>query len=123
MEEIITFENLPRAVGQLLAKVEGLERLLKAAPPASITENQSEYVTVEEAIVILRGTVTARTLYNWRYEGRIAYSKVGRKLLFKRTDLEALISDGHTDTLAEREQKLAERSKELLREAVNRKRK
>lgn len=96
----ISFDNLPSIVGQILAKVEGIERRLAAAsapPPA-----EPDYVTLKEALVILRNTVTEGTLYNWRYQGRIDSTKVGRKLLFKRKDLVAILQDGHTSSSVEK---------------------
>jgi excisionase family DNA binding protein len=92
----ISFDNLPSIVGQILAKVEGIERRLAAAsapPPA-----EPEYVTIKEARVILRNTVTEGTFYNWKHQGRIAYTKVGRKLLFKRSDVEAILRDGYASS-------------------------
>jgi excisionase family DNA binding protein len=88
----ITFDNLPSAIAQILAKVEGIERKLAAASAAPPPE--PEYVTLKEARVILRNTVTEGTLYNWKHQKRIGFTKVGRKLLFKRADVEAMLRNG-----------------------------
>jgi len=87
----ITHDNLPEAIEILLAKVIGLERRLDAAalPPL-----QPDYVTLQQAKDMLLGTVTHGTLYNWKSQGRISAIKVGRKLLFKRTDIEAILQKG-----------------------------
>jgi len=86
----ITHDNLPEAIEILLAKVIGLEKRLDAtiAPP------QPEYVTLRQAKDMLLGTVTVGTIYNWKSQGRISAIKVGRKLLFKRTDIEAILQNG-----------------------------
>ncbi len=115
----ITFETMPSVLSQLLAKVEGIERSLAAAsaPPPK----QPDYVTIQEAQAILRGTVTVQTLYNWKYKGRIATTKVGRKLLFKRTDVEAMLRGNYTPTAAEQSAQIEEAANELLCSSIKRK--
>jgi excisionase family DNA binding protein len=41
--------------------------------------------------------VSQRTVDNWMSEGRLSYSKVGRKVLFSETDLEDLLKTNHRD--------------------------
>jgi hypothetical protein len=88
-KEEITFDTLPQAVALLLEKMEVLEKRMldhKSSPAA-----QPDYVTIKEAIEILRGTVVIGTIYNWKLQGKIDSIKVGRKLLFKRADIEAML--------------------------------
>ena len=87
----ISFDSMPSMLSQLLAKVEGIERRLAAASAPAPTP--PDYVTLKEAQEILRHTVTVGTIYNWKCQGRIASTKVGRKLLFKRSDIEAMLRD------------------------------
>jgi excisionase family DNA binding protein len=121
METTITFETMPSAIGRLLAKVEGLERRLDAtsAPPPP----QPDYVTLKEARDILRGTVTVGTIYNWKSQGRISAIKIGRKLLFLRTDIEAMLKGNYTPTAAEQDAAIAAEANALLVDAVKPKRK
>jgi excisionase family DNA binding protein len=114
----ITFETMPSAIGRLLAKVEELQRRLDAAsaPPPP----QTEYVTILEAQEILRGTVTVQTLYNWKYKGRIATTKVGRKLLFKRSDVEAMLKGNYTPTAAEADAAIEAEANAILCQSVKR---
>jgi hypothetical protein len=115
----ITFETMPSLLGQLLAKVEGIERRMDAvsAPPPP----QPDYVTIAEAQAILRGTVTIQTLYNYKYKGRIASTKVGRKLLFLRTDVEAMLRGNYTPTAAEQSAQIEAEASELLCSSIKRK--
>jgi excisionase family DNA binding protein len=115
----ISFDAMPSLLGQLLAKVEGIERRMDAvsAPPPQ----QPDYVTIHEAQGILRGTVTVQTLYNWKYKGRIATTKVGRKLLFKRSDVEAMLRGNYTPTAAEQSAQIEEAANELLCSSIKRK--
>ena len=88
-KEEITFDTLPQAVALLLEKMEVLEKRMldyKSSPAP-----QPDYVTIKEAIEILRGTVVIGTIYNWKHQGKIDSIKVGRKLLFKRSDIEEML--------------------------------
>jgi len=116
----ITHSNFPDAISLLLAKVEGLERRLDAtsAPPPP----QPDYVTLKEAREILRGTVTVGTIYNWKSAGRISAIKVGRKLLFKRADIEAMLTKGYQPTAEEQRTAIAAEANALLVDAVKPKR-
>jgi excisionase family DNA binding protein len=116
----ITHSNFPDAIGLLLAKVEGLERRLDAtsAPPPP----QPDYVTLKEAREILRGTVTVGTIYNWKSQGRISATKCGRKLLFKRADIEAMLTKGYQPTADEQRTAIAAEANALLVDAVKPKR-
>jgi excisionase family DNA binding protein len=115
----VTFESMPSILGQLLAKVERIERKLADAVPK--TEPQPEYVTITEAREILRNTVTVQTLYNWKYKGRIATTKVGRKLLFKRSDVEVMLKGNYSPTAAEKQQEVEQEVNEILHQSVKRK--
>jgi hypothetical protein len=74
-----------------------------------------------EAQEILRGTVTVQTLYNWKYTGRIATTKVGRKLLFKRSDVEAMLKGNYTPTAAEQDAEIAAEANAIVRDSVKHK--
>ena len=114
--QTISFNEMPDAIGRLLAKVEGLERKLAAAiaPPPP----EPGYVTLKEARQILRNTVTVGTIYNWKHQGRISSTKVGRKLLFKRTDVEAMLKGNYTPTAAEKDAQLEQYAEDALRGSV-----
>ena len=115
----VTFELMPTILGQLLVKMECIERKLADAVPKQ--EPQHEYVTIKEAREILRGTVTIGTIYNWKHQGRISSTKVGRKLLFKRTDVEAMLKGNYSRTTAEKDAAIDAEAEQLLTQSVKRK--
>jgi excisionase family DNA binding protein len=112
----ITFDNLPQAISQLLSKVEGIERRLAAA--SALPPQQPDYVTLKEAQIILRHTVTVGTIYNWKHQGRISSNKVGRKLLFKRIDVENMLKGNYTPTAAEQQDTIEQEANAILRQSV-----
>jgi len=118
MEIQVTHNNLPDAISRLLAKVEGLERKLAAAiaPPPQ----KPDYVTIQEAQEILRGTLAKGSIYNLKSQGKLAATKVGRKLLFKRSDIEAMLKDGYQPTAAEQDAAIQAEVDVLLTDSVKR---
>ncbi len=117
--QIVTFNEMPTILGQLLAQVERIERKLADAVPKQ--ESRPEYVTIKEAREILRGTVTIGTIYNWKHQGRISSTKVGRKLLFKRSDVEAMLKGNYSPTAAEQDAAIDAEAEVLLTNSVKRK--
>lgn len=115
----LTFNEMPSILGQLLAKVDRIERKLADAVPKQ--EPQPEYVTIAEAREILRGTVTIGTIYNWKHQGRISSTKVGRKLLFKRSDVEAMLKGNYSPTTAEKDAAIDAEAEHLLSQSVTKK--
>ena len=111
---------MPSAIGRLLAKVENLERRLDAtsAPPPP----QPDYVTITEALELLRVTLCRGSLYNLKSQGKLAATKVGRKLLFKRADIEAMLTKGYQPTADEQRTAIAAEANALLVDAVKPKR-
>lgn len=115
----VTFNEMPTVLGQLLAKVERIERKLADAVPKQ--DPRPEYVTIKEAQQILRGTVTIGTIYNWKHQGRISSTKVGRKLLFKRSDVEAMLKGNYSPTAAEKDAAIDAEAERLLVQSVTKK--
>lgn len=115
----VTFNEMPTVLGQLLAKVERIERKLADAVPKQ--DPRPEYVTIKEAQQILRGTVTIGTIYNWKHQGRISSTKVGRKLLFKRSDVEAMLKGNYSPTAAEKDADIDAEAERLLVQSVTKK--
>jgi hypothetical protein len=115
----ITHSNFPDAIGLLLAKLEGIERRLDAtsAPPPP----QPDYVTITEARQILRNTLTIGSIYNLKSQGKLAATKCGRKLLFKRADIEAMLTKGYQPTAAEKDAAIAAEANAILVDSVSRK--
>ena len=112
---------MPHYIGLLLARMEGLERKLDAA--SAPIPQLPEYVTLKEALEVLRNTVVSGTIYNWVHQGRIASTKVGRKLLFKRSDIEAMLRDGLAASPAEQDPILKVESNPVIQIRKHQKRK
>jgi excisionase family DNA binding protein len=53
-------------------------------------ETENEFMTVNEVTKLLR--ISRTTLYNWNNEGKLIPTEVGKKFLYRRSDVLSLIA-------------------------------
>jgi excisionase family DNA binding protein len=119
--KIITFENLPSAVGRLLTQMDRIEQQLKAALPVSNNSPQAELLNVEQAAQLMG--VAVQTVYGYVTRREIPHIKRKKRLLFDRVELMAWVREGKRLTADDMQAEAREKADSLLSEAVNRKRK
>jgi excisionase family DNA binding protein len=71
----------------LMTKVDMLHDKLEANNKGVTLENY--YLNSEEVQLLLK--VSSRTLYTWRVEGKIRYSNLGNKILYRFEDVKAFV--------------------------------
>ena len=96
-KEIVSFENLPQAVGLLLSKVENLEQLLKSQQNTSAPSDRPMSIT--EAAKFLNLSVP--TLYGFVSKRTIPFSKLGKRLYFSEAELTSWVKSGRKQTCTE----------------------
>lgn len=91
MNNINSLEQVPRAVGLILDKMEALEKELadlksryENAP--ILPDDHNEFMRFPEAFKFLK--ITRNTLHVWVRNGKIPYSTIGSTKYFKKADLE-----------------------------------
>ena len=122
----LSFDQLPKAVGELLTKVDYVISRLdekKDADGASPTQDDDQMMTMEEACQFIGKKRS--TMYSLTSERRIPYRKRGNKLYFFKKELvEWIQSGGAYDkpyTLSEQDQAEFDAHLEQLRERKRRK--
>jgi len=73
-----------------------------ASAPAS-PQSKGAYMTVSQLAEYLQ--ISKHTIYNWIFQGKIPYSKIGRRVMFKREDIvrwseEKKVEASHDDWIA-----------------------
>ena len=91
-----TFEQLPEAVAGLQVQLNRIEQLLVER---SITPNEPEILTVDEAANLLK--LAKQTVYQLVSARNIPFNKKGKRLYFRRRELEQWISEGRKQTRQE----------------------
>ena len=99
----ITFNDLPAAVSYLVEKIDRLESLLEKQQQAPSPEPASKWMDVKELQAYLPDHPAAPTIYGWIRNGLIPYYKKGKKLSFKRSEIEEWMNSARQQTEAEME--------------------
>ena len=94
----ITFENLPKAVGQLFDKLNNIENILLTQGNNSQPETDQP-LTIKQAGELL--SLSIPTLYGLVSRQSIPVSKQGKRLYFSRADLLLWIKAGRKLTVSE----------------------
>ena len=92
--EKFTFENLPEAVQLILEKLERMEKLLTDKQPEK--PDSVESLDIQAASIFL-GLAKA-TVYSKVCRGHIPAFKLGKKLLFNRSELEDYLEENKDQT-------------------------
>jgi hypothetical protein len=90
MTEKISFENLPEAVSELLAKVQNIENLIGATPTETSPADPEPFIYGIKGLAkfLQVSTPTAQKIKN---SGKIPFSQAERTIIFRKADvLEAL---------------------------------
>ena len=99
----ITFNDLPAAVSYLVEKIDRLESLHEKQNQAPVPEPASKWMDVKELQAYLPDHPAAPTIYGWIRNGLIPYYKKGKKLSFKRSEIEEWMNSARQQTEAEME--------------------
>jgi hypothetical protein len=83
MTEKITFDNLPEAVQELHQKVDRLLSLKLSNKP----DEPDRLLTIEELREFLPEKPAKQTIYGWVNERLIPYEKHGKRLYFRKSDI------------------------------------
>ena len=96
----LTFEQLPKAVGEIKTKLDTIERLLQEL--LSRTQSfpqQNEYINIKELAEIL--SLSIPTLYVYVHNRKIPCYKRGNRLYFSREEINNWLSIGRIKTMDE----------------------
>lgn len=95
--EILTFDQLPKAVSELLEKVSKIEDML--SHDHSNEADHDSLFSIKQASAFLN--LSNSTIYGKVCRREIPVSKQGKKLYFSKTELLAWIRSGRKSTIAE----------------------
>lgn len=94
---VLTFNELPQAVGRLYTKLENIERLL--ALQGNIQPESDEIFTIQEAAKFIRLAVVS--VYGLVSRSEIPSMKKGKRLYFSKFQLTEWIKSGRKKTTLE----------------------
>lgn len=93
MEENLKFEELPRAISELVVSVNQIKKLLEANPHL-VLEKEEEFLTIDQASDLTH--LAKQTIYQLVCERKIPYlkRKGSKRLLFSSEDLKNWLREG-----------------------------
>lgn len=94
----ISFNDLPQAVSYLIQKVERLESLLENQSEQTISENPNQRMNLKELQAYLPDHPAAPTVYGWVRSNLIPFYKKGKKLSFKKSEIDTWLDAGRNKT-------------------------
>ena len=89
--DAITYNELPRAVAELNEKVDRLLAYQEQSP-----EKQDRYFTLDQIIDYLPERPAKATVYGWVAKRQVPFNKEGKKLLFRKSEIDEWLSNGRT---------------------------
>jgi excisionase family DNA binding protein len=92
--EKLTFENLPEAVQIILEKLERLEKIVTGPQDENLEPDKNLDISTASAFLGL----AKATIYSKVCRGEIPAFKLGKRLLFNRSELEAYIENKKDQT-------------------------
>lgn len=99
METTLTFEQLPKAVSQLVEKMENIERLLLGRDNHTPTTNSDQLLTIKQASEFL--SLAVPTLYSMVSKNELPYMKRSKRLYFSREELINYLKEGRHKSIVE----------------------
>lgn len=94
VNEKLSFDNLPEAVGYLISKIEVLEQKIDAMAPISKQSDSKTTIDIDAAVEIIQKAKS--TIYTMVRLGRIPAYKKGKKLYFIEEELKQWLIDSPT---------------------------
>jgi len=90
-KEIITFDNLPKAIAELNRKI---DMILSGSLKIQRKENEERLMSIEQLIDYLIDQPARQTIYGWVNYRLIPYEKHGKRLYFKKTAIDLWLANG-----------------------------
>ena len=101
--ENLSYSDVPQALAYLIQKVEKMENLLESRQPAPKADSTNKWMDIRELKEYLPDHPAPTTVYGWVRQNLIPYYKKGKKLSFKKSEIDEWMNSGRQQTDAELE--------------------
>lgn len=99
--EEITFEQLPKAIAELLDKVNTLTDLVVKKFGSESSREEKEWLDLEELCAYLPDKPSKQTVYGWVCRRYIPYHKKTKKLAFLKSEIDEWVATSRHETADE----------------------
>lgn len=95
----LSFEDLPKAVGQLYQKIDSIQKLLLERDKQQSQKQSNIFLTVQQAAEFLN--LSKATIYSKCSRSELPHMKRGKRLYFSQTELDKYLKSGRVKTISE----------------------
>ena len=85
----ISFNDIPEALAYLVEKIDHIETILETNKPAPKADSTNKWMDIRELKEYLPDHPAPTTVYGWVRQNLIPYYKKGKKLSFKKSEIDA----------------------------------
>ena len=101
MSEELSFNELPKAVAMLIAKVDELKTLIENRTDEENAKEEDQWFNLEQLCTYLPDKPAKSTVYGWVSDNLIPYNKTGKKLRFLKSKIDAWLQENAHRTSTE----------------------
>lgn len=94
----ITFDSMPDAVAYLIDKVENIETILSTGAERTAPPEEKQWMSLKELQSYHPDHPAPTTVYGWVRNNQIPFYKVGKKLSFKKSEIDAWLESSRMKT-------------------------
>jgi len=87
---MLTYNEIPAGITEILQRMESIETSLVRLIGNQKPPQPDSYITRQEAANILH--ITLPTLLKWSLDGRVQAYRIGRRVLYKKNEIEGAIT-------------------------------
>lgn len=98
----LTFEQLPQAVSLLINEVQELKSLLQTSKQSAV-EPADRWLNLQDLCNYLPDHPAKQTVYGWIVQRAIPYHKTGKKLQFRKSEIDEWIQGTRRLTASEQQ--------------------
>ncbi len=92
MQNLITFNDIPQLMVDVLAKLKELdEKMVRLAP--SVKADEPQWFNVSALIDYLPNHPAEQTIYGWTSAKKIPFHKRGKSILFNKAEIDEWLND------------------------------
>lgn len=85
--DVVSFENMPHAIAKVNAVLSKVLAMIEDIKTNFEPKQATEYLTREETANLLKCDLS--TLYHWTRKGKLKSYKIGNRVYYKRSEVEA----------------------------------
>ncbi|QMU28125.1 helix-turn-helix domain-containing protein [Adhaeribacter radiodurans] len=97
---VVTFEQLPKAVTQLFIELEDLKQLV-LQKNNTLQPVADHWFTIDELCAYLPGNPAKTTIYSKVHNREIPHKKIGKRLAFRKSEIDQWLSSQTRKTILE----------------------